>query len=80
LQTKYHATKILQTETDSKFREYKQFDEAVQQIISARTVLAEGQYIKGHDTVCAELHFNICKEIGGKLYNKERYDRVLKLG
>jgi hypothetical protein len=79
LQTKYHATKILQTETDSKFRDYKQFDEAVQQIISARTVLAEGQYIKRHEKVCGELHFNIWKEIGGKIYSKQRYDRVLKL-
>jgi hypothetical protein len=37
LQTKYHATKILQTETDSKCRVHKftssQFDEAVEHII-----------------------------------------------
>jgi hypothetical protein len=36
-------------------------------------------YIQRHDTVCAELHCNICKEIGGKLCNKELYDHVLKL-
>jgi len=33
LQTKYHATKILQTETDSKCRISTQFDEAVEHII-----------------------------------------------
>ena len=33
LQTKYHATKILQTETDSKYRMCKQFDETVEHII-----------------------------------------------
>jgi len=41
-----------------------QFDETVQLIISACPVLAKGQYIKRHDRTCAELHFNICKEIG----------------
>jgi len=56
LQTKYHATKILQTETESKCRFCKQFDEAVQHIISTCPVLAEEQYIKRHDTVCAKLH------------------------
>jgi hypothetical protein len=50
----------------------KQFDETVEQIISACPVLAEEQYIKRHDTVCAELYCNICKEIRGKLYNKQR--------
>jgi len=33
LQTKYHATKILQTETDSKCRICKQFEETVEHII-----------------------------------------------
>jgi len=28
--------------------------------------------------VCAQLHFNICKEIGGKLDNKHWYDHVPK--
>jgi len=35
LQTNYHSTKILQTETDSKCRFCKQFDETVEHIISA---------------------------------------------
>jgi len=29
-------------------------------------------------TVCARLHFNICKETGVKLDNKHRYDHVPK--
>jgi hypothetical protein len=37
------------------------------------------QYIQRHATVCAELHFNICKEIGRKLDKKQLYDLVPKL-
>ena len=69
LQTKYHVTKILQTETDSKCRLCKQFDETVEHIITARLILANEQYIKRHDTVCDQLHFDICTEIGVKLDN-----------
>jgi len=36
------------------------------------------QYIKRHDTVCAELHFNLCNETGVKLDNKHWYDHVPK--
>ena len=39
LQTKYPATKILQTERDNKCRLCKQFDETVEHIISACPVL-----------------------------------------
>jgi len=63
LQTKYYATKILQTERDSKCRLCRQFDETMEHIISACPVLAKEQYIKRHDRVCAELYFHICKEI-----------------
>ena len=54
------------TETDSNFRFCKQFDETVEHIVSACPILAEEQYIKRHDKVYAELHFNICKKIGVK--------------
>ena len=43
----------------------KQFDETVDQIISACLILGKGQYIERHDTVCAELHCKMCREIGG---------------
>jgi hypothetical protein len=50
---------ITTTETDSKCKLYKHFDETVEHIISACQILAKEQYMKRHDTVCAELHFNI---------------------
>jgi len=46
LQTKYYATKILSTETDSKCRLCKQFDETIYHIISACPILAKEQYTK----------------------------------
>jgi len=64
LQTKYYATKILNTETDSKCGLCRQFDETIDHIISACPILAKEQYIKRHDRVCAQTHFNICKETG----------------
>ena len=62
--------KILQTETDSKHRLCEQFDKTVEHIIEACPLLAKEQYIMRYDSVCAQLHFNICKEIGIKLNNK----------
>jgi hypothetical protein len=41
LQTKYYATKILNTETDSKCRLCQQFDETIEHIISAWPILAK---------------------------------------
>jgi hypothetical protein len=78
LQTKYYATKILNTETDSKCRLCKRFDETTEHIISACPILAKEQYIKTHDRVCAQLHFNICKKTGVKLDKKHWYERVPK--
>ena len=49
LQTKYYATKILITETDSKCRLCQQFDETIDHIISAYPILAKEQYTKRHD-------------------------------
>jgi len=63
-------------ETDSQFSICQQCDEAVEHIISACPILAAEQYVKHHDTVCAQLHFNTCKEKGIKLYNEHWYDRV----
>jgi hypothetical protein len=41
-------------------------------------MLAEQQHIKRHDRVCAQLHFNICKELGVKLDSKLWYEHVPK--
>jgi hypothetical protein len=70
LQTKYYATKILITGTDSKCRLCQQFDETTDHIISACPILTKEQYIKRHDRVCAQLHFNIYKETGVKFKKK----------
>jgi len=78
LQTEYYATKILNTESDSKCRLCQQFDETIDRTISACPVLAKEQYIKRHDRVCAQLHFNICKETAVQLDKKHRYEHVPK--
>jgi len=78
LQTKYNVIKILNTETDSKCRLCKQFDETTDHIISACPILAKEQYIKRHDRLCAQLHFNICKETGVQLDKKQWYEHVPK--
>ena len=56
------ATKILHTATDSICRLCQQFDEKIDHIILACQILAKEQYIKRHDRVCAQLHFNICTQ------------------
>jgi hypothetical protein len=45
LQTKYHATKILQREKDRKCRLCHQFEKTADRIVSACPVLAKEQYI-----------------------------------
>ena len=57
----------MSTGTDSKCRLCQQFIETIDNIISACPILAKEQYIKRHDRVCAQLHFNICKETGVQL-------------
>jgi hypothetical protein len=42
---------------------FQQFDETIDHTISACPILTKEQYIKRHDRVCAQQHFNICKEI-----------------
>ena len=39
-------------------------------IITTCPILEKEQYIKRHDRVCAQLHFNICKGTGAKLDKK----------
>ena len=56
LQTKYYATKILNTETDRKCTLCQQFDETIDHIISACRIRAKEQHIKGHDRVFAQIH------------------------
>jgi hypothetical protein len=76
--TEYHATKKIQTEEDSKCRLCKQFYVTVEHTISAFPISAKEQHVKRHDGVCAQLHFNMCKNTGVKLNNKHWYDHVPK--
>jgi len=68
----------LKTETESKCRLCQQFDETLDHIISACPILAKERYIKRHDRVCAQLHFNICKETGVQLDKKHWNKHVPK--
>jgi hypothetical protein len=68
----------LNTETDSKCRLCQQYDETVDHIISAFPILAKEQYIKRHDRVCVQIHFNICKERGVQLDKRHLYEHVPK--
>jgi hypothetical protein len=51
-------------DNNNKCRLCHQFDDTKDHVISAYPILAIQQYIKRHDTVSAQLHFNICKETG----------------
>ena len=73
LQTKYYTTKTLNTETDSKCRLCQKFDETINHIVSACPILTKEKYIKRYDRVCAQLHFNICKETGVNLDKKKHW-------
>jgi hypothetical protein len=78
LYTKYYATKMLHTETDSKCRLCQQLDETIDHIISACPILAKEHYVKRHDKVSAQIHFNIYKEIAVQLDKKHWYEHVPK--
>jgi hypothetical protein len=78
LNMKYYATKILHTETDSRCRLCQQFDETTDHIISACPIPAKEQYVKWHDTVSVQIHFNICKEIVMQPDNKHPYKHAPK--
>ena len=50
----------------------------MEHILLACSILAKEQYIKTHDRVCAQQHFNICKEIGIKLDKEQWCDHIPK--
>ena len=63
LQIKYYATKILETETQSKGRIRQEFDDKIQHTLSTRTLLTTELYIRRQDRV-SELKFNVRKKQG----------------
>ncbi|KAF2884579.1 hypothetical protein ILUMI_21582 [Ignelater luminosus] len=42
----------------------EEHEETTEHIIAGCTILAKHEYIKRHDQVCRNLHYNICKEYG----------------
>jgi len=76
LQKNYRATKILQRETA-----HADFvnNGIVDDTVSTWPRLAKEQYIRRHERVCAELQFNVCKEIGIKLDIEHWCEHVPKL-
>jgi hypothetical protein len=68
----------VKTGTDNKCRLCKQFYKTVEHIISACPIMPIEQYIKRHDRVRAQLHFNTRTEIWIKLKNEQWYDHVSK--
>ena len=79
IQTKYYATKILNTETDSKCRLWQQFDETIDHIISACPILAKEQYIKDtiecvHNYTSTDVRkqgYNWTKNTGTNMYQNQ---------
>ena len=60
LLTKYHATKLLQTATTSKCELCLQFEDKTGRFTSACPILAKGQHIKRHDSVCVCVCVCVC--------------------
>jgi hypothetical protein len=55
--TSFFKNKAGQIETDNKRRLCQQFDETIDHIILACPILAKERYLRRHDRVCAQLHF-----------------------
>ena len=68
----------MKTKADSKCRLCENFNEREDHIISACPIIAKEHYILRHVRVCAQLHFNMFKEIWVKLDNEHWYDHVPK--
>jgi hypothetical protein len=51
-------------------------NEAAKHIITAWPLFAKELYIKRHDKYCAQLHFNLCTEIGVGLENEHWKNHV----
>ena len=70
LQTKYYATEILNTETDSEYRLCQQFDATIDHIISACPILAKEQYIKRYDRECVHNYTSTYVRKQGYIWTK----------
>ena len=57
LQIKYHAKNV-------KKKHSKCYDETIDYIVSAFLILVKEYWVKRHDRLCAQLRFNIWKDVG----------------
>jgi len=77
LQTNYHATEILKTETNSKCRLCQQYNKTVDCIMYVCPILAKEKYVKLNDIMYV-LRYNICKTEVVKLDNDHWYKHIQK--
>jgi hypothetical protein len=81
LHTKYSAPKILQANRSRQQMKTQQIDERIHvgHILSACPLLAKERYIEKHERMCAQLHFNICKEVRVRLGSERWNEHVQNL-
>ena len=72
MRQKYYKQKQI-ADSDS-----KQFEETAKHIIPACSILAKEPYINRHNRLCAQLHFNLCKEIALRLEDEHWENHVTK--
>jgi hypothetical protein len=56
----------------------QQIDRRIGHITSACPTLAKERYVERHDRVCAQLHFDICKEVRVRLGSEHWNEHVPK--
>ncbi|KAF2882012.1 hypothetical protein ILUMI_24160 [Ignelater luminosus] len=64
INTRYHKKNLLKHNINSKCRLCEEHEETTEHIIAECTILAKHEYIKRHNQVCRNPHYNICKEYG----------------
>ena len=69
---------MFQPESDSKCRLCQEYDGQIDRTVSVRPVLATEQHIKRHDRLCAQLHFNMCKETGVRRGKEQWHEHAPK--
>ncbi|KAF2891892.1 hypothetical protein ILUMI_14281 [Ignelater luminosus] len=70
INTRCHKKNILRQNVNSKGRLCEEHETTTDHIIAGCTTFAKHEYIKRHDQVCRNLHYNICKEYGIKVGKK----------
>ena len=61
ISTNYFESKILKEEIDSKCWLCKQYEETIDHLTSGFPILVKNEYLKRHGSICAHLHYSVCK-------------------